>query len=57
VSRVRDRDLRCCITGDLVAAEDFTGFEAAHIFPLSETDIVGLSSVLLLISINPFAVE
>ncbi|KAF8724848.1 hypothetical protein AX14_008566 [Amanita brunnescens Koide BX004] len=39
VSRVRDRDLRCCITGDLVAAEDFTGFEAAHIFPLSETDI------------------
>jgi len=39
VSRVRHRDLRCCITGDLVAAEDFTGFEAAHIFPLSETDI------------------
>ena len=57
MSRVRDRDLRCCITGDLVAAEDFTGFEAAHIFPLSETGIVGLSSALLLMSVNPFAVE
>lgn len=39
VTRVRDRDSRCCITGDLVAGEDYTGFEAAHIFPLSETDI------------------
>lgn len=57
MGRVRDRDLRCCITGDLVAAGDFTGFEAAHIFPLSETDIVGLSFALLLISVNPFAVE
>ena len=33
-------DKRCCITGEFVAAEDFTGFDAAHIFPLSETDIV-----------------
>ena len=38
--RVRDRDKRCCVTGQLVAAEDFTGFDAAHIFPLSEIDIV-----------------
>jgi hypothetical protein len=40
VTRVRARDLRCCITGGLVAGNDYTGFEAAHIFPLSETDIV-----------------
>ncbi|KAF8956349.1 hypothetical protein BDZ97DRAFT_2079926 [Flammula alnicola] len=39
VTRVGARDSRCCITGDLVAGEDYTGFEAAHIFPLSETDI------------------
>lgn len=37
---VRSRDDRCCIGGHLVAGEDYTGFEAAHIFPLSETDIV-----------------
>ena len=43
MKRVRDRDSRCCITGDLVAGEDYTGFEAAHIFPLSETDIVSFS--------------
>jgi hypothetical protein len=40
VTRVRDRDKRCCMTGQLVAAENFTGFDAVHIFPLSETDIV-----------------
>ena len=28
------------MTGQLVAAGDFTGFDAAHIFPLSETNIV-----------------
>jgi len=28
------------VTGQLVAAGDFTGFDAAHIVPLSETDIV-----------------
>ncbi|KAI0247616.1 hypothetical protein BJV78DRAFT_1244027 [Lactifluus subvellereus] len=39
VTRIRDRDSRCCITGDLVVGGDYTGFEAAHIFPLSETDI------------------
>ncbi|KAI0248181.1 hypothetical protein BJV78DRAFT_1238640 [Lactifluus subvellereus] len=38
VQRVRDRDQRCCITGQLVTSGDYTGFEAAHIFPLSETD-------------------
>ncbi|KAF8526869.1 hypothetical protein BU17DRAFT_82304 [Hysterangium stoloniferum] len=36
--RVRARDQRCCITGQLVAGDDYTGFEAAHIFPLSEID-------------------
>jgi hypothetical protein len=41
VTRIRERDERCCITGQLVVGEDYTGFEAAHIFPLSETDIVG----------------
>jgi len=45
VKRIRGRDARCCIKGDLVAGEDYTGFEAAHIFPLSETDIVSLSRV------------
>jgi hypothetical protein len=40
VTRVRNRDKCCCMTGQLVAAEDFTGFDSAHIFPLSETDIV-----------------
>ncbi|KAH9998341.1 hypothetical protein BJV77DRAFT_959827 [Russula vinacea] len=39
VTRVRSRDSRCCIGGHLVAGEDYTGFEAAHIFPLSETDL------------------
>ncbi|KIL58847.1 hypothetical protein M378DRAFT_170124 [Amanita muscaria Koide BX008] len=39
VTRVRARDQRCCITGRLVAADDYTGFEVSHIFPLSETDI------------------
>lgn len=43
MTRVRDRDSRCCITGDLVAGEDYTGFEAVHIFPLGETDIVSSS--------------
>jgi len=43
VKRVRGRDARCCIKGDLVAGEDYTGFEAAHIFPLSERDIVSIS--------------
>ena len=40
MTRVRFRDSRCCIGGHLVAGEDYTGFEAAHIFPLSERDIV-----------------
>lgn len=40
MTRVRSRDSRCCIGGHLVAGEDYTGFEAAHIFPLSETDLV-----------------
>lgn len=40
MARVRERDMYCCITGQEVVADDFTGFEAAHIFPLSETDIV-----------------
>ena len=39
VRRIRSRDRRCCITGEIVG-DDYTGFEAAHIFPLSETDIV-----------------
>ncbi|KAH9981348.1 hypothetical protein BGW80DRAFT_1454239 [Lactifluus volemus] len=39
VDRIRERDKRCCITGQLVFNEDYTGFETAHIFPLSETDI------------------
>ncbi|KAF5371985.1 hypothetical protein D9615_008146 [Tricholomella constricta] len=38
VTRVRARDARCCITGYLVAGGDHTGFDAAHIFPLSEMD-------------------
>ncbi|KAI0257491.1 hypothetical protein BJV78DRAFT_1357541 [Lactifluus subvellereus] len=42
-TRVRARDMRCCISGEPVASipgtgHNFTGFEAAHIFPLSETD-------------------
>ncbi|KIM83669.1 hypothetical protein PILCRDRAFT_7081 [Piloderma croceum F 1598] len=41
VTRVRNRDKRCCITGHLVAGGDFTGFEAAHIYPLSAADIQG----------------
>ena len=40
-----------------MVAKDFTGFEAAHIFPFSETKLVGLSAALLLISVNPFEVE
>ena len=43
MTRIRNRDSRCCITGDSVVGGDYTGFEAAHIFPLSETDIVGSS--------------
>ncbi|KAM6502540.1 hypothetical protein JOM56_002517, partial [Amanita muscaria] len=39
VKRVRARDQRCCITGRLVAADDYTGFDVPHIFPLNETDI------------------
>ena len=44
MTRVRERDMCCCITGHEVAGDDFTGFEAAHIFPLSETDIVSFSA-------------
>ncbi|KIY51888.1 hypothetical protein FISHEDRAFT_70385 [Fistulina hepatica ATCC 64428] len=41
-ARVRARDMRCCFTGETVVplehgGYEFTGFEAAHIFPLSET--------------------
>ncbi|KAF8496822.1 hypothetical protein F5888DRAFT_1702800 [Russula emetica] len=39
VTRIRERDERCCITGQLAVGGDYMGFEAAHIFPLSETDI------------------
>ncbi|KAF9523138.1 hypothetical protein CPB83DRAFT_863366 [Crepidotus variabilis] len=43
VKRIRSRDARCCITGERVpggvASRNYTGFEAAHIFPLNETDI------------------
>jgi len=44
VMRVRCRDRCCCMTGQLVVGEDYTGFEAAHTFPLSETDIISLIS-------------
>jgi hypothetical protein len=49
VKRVRGRDARCCIKGDLVAGEDYTGFEAAHIFPLNQREIVSILVALMLI--------
>ncbi|KDQ19435.1 hypothetical protein BOTBODRAFT_170536 [Botryobasidium botryosum FD-172 SS1] len=39
VTRVRHRDRRCCMTGKLVFNNNCIGFEAAHIFPPSETDL------------------
>ena len=57
MNRVRARDARCCIKGDLVAGEDYTGFEVAHIFPLSQTDIVGISVASMSTSFNLSSVE
>ncbi|KAK2465774.1 hypothetical protein APHAL10511_002318 [Amanita phalloides] len=37
-TRVRDRDGRCCFTGREVLGNNFTGFEAAHILPMGQTD-------------------
>jgi len=37
-NRVRDRDRRCCFSGERVVGENFVGFETAHIFPRSQTD-------------------
>ena len=38
-TRVRKRDMRCYITREVVPQDaNFVGFEAAHIFPLNETD-------------------
>jgi len=37
-TRIRNRDRRCCLTGREVFGSNFTGFEAAHIFPLGQTD-------------------
>ncbi|KAI0266593.1 hypothetical protein BGY98DRAFT_475031 [Russula aff. rugulosa BPL654] len=33
-----NRDRRCCITGREVFGNNFTGFEAAHIFPSGQTN-------------------
>ncbi|KAH0538233.1 hypothetical protein FGG08_005152 [Glutinoglossum americanum] len=35
---IRERDRRCAITGEGVTSSDRSGFEAAHIFPLSHED-------------------
>ena len=45
MTRIRERDGRCCITDQLVIGEDYTGFEAAYIFPLSETNVVRFRSI------------
>jgi len=37
---VRERDGRCVITGEEAIGDDFTGLEAAHIFPLAHIDLV-----------------
>jgi len=37
-TRIRNRDRRCCFTGREVFGNNFTGFEAVHIFPLGQTD-------------------
>ncbi|KAI9510057.1 hypothetical protein F5148DRAFT_1147871 [Russula earlei] len=42
-TRIRNRDRRCCFTGREVSGNNFTGFEAAHIFPLGQIDEVGLT--------------
>jgi len=48
-TRVRARDMQCCITGAPVPAfpraggRNFIAFEAAHIFPLSATDEVSVA--------------
>ena len=47
MTRVRNRDMCCCITGRQVAGDDFSGFEAAHIFPLCEMDLVSCLSLSL----------
>lgn len=47
MERVRNRDRRCCITGERVPYDNYDGFEAAHIFPIGQTDTV---SFLLLYS-------
>jgi hypothetical protein len=45
--RVRARDQCCVVTGAEVPDEDFTGFEAAHIFPVAHIDLVWLLSCFL----------
>jgi len=37
-TRVRSRDKRCCFTGRPVFGNNYTAFEAAHIFPLGQTE-------------------
>ncbi|TFK67684.1 hypothetical protein BDN72DRAFT_87213 [Pluteus cervinus] len=39
VTRVRERDRQCCLTGMKVRGTNYTGFEVAHIFPFSQTDV------------------
>jgi hypothetical protein len=43
MERVRARDRRCVITGQVVRRNNFSGFQAAHIFPLAQLDKVWCS--------------
>ena len=56
-TRIRNRDRRCCVTGREVFGNNFTGFEAAHIFPLGQTDEVGRTPRSVYIFHNKFVVE
>ncbi|EDR14023.1 uncharacterized protein LACBIDRAFT_305376 [Laccaria bicolor S238N-H82] len=38
-SRVRERDGRCCVTGDFVEGGNYHPFHASHIFPIAHRDV------------------
>ena len=56
-TRIRNCDHRCCITGREIFGDNFTGFEAAHIFPLGQTDEVGRTSRSVYVHHNKSVVE
>jgi hypothetical protein len=49
--RVRGRDQCCVVSGTRVPSQDFTIFQAAHIFPVAHLDIVWLPLRILLQSL------